>query len=101
MSVVLNLRWPEITPEVYEASRSEVRWEEEPPDGLELHVSWYAADGFHVLDVWRTEDHFERFVEERLAPVIKGKLGVEGDPVYEFTPMHRRFVAPGVAGASS
>lgn len=101
MSVVMSMRWPGITPELYEAARAEVGWEERAPDGGYLHVAWFDADGLRVTDVWASPEHFQRFGEERLLPVVKGKLGVTSEPVVTFTPLHRRFVAPGISGAAS
>ncbi|MBT2397466.1 hypothetical protein [Streptomyces sp. ISL-100] len=100
MAVVMTLVWPEITPELYDAARARVRWEEEPPDGLVLHTAWFAGDGFHVLDIWESEDLFPAFVAARIEPVLKGELGVKSDPQVEFFPLHRRFVASGVSGGA-
>jgi hypothetical protein len=41
----------------------------------------------------------ERFFAERLAPAVP-KVGLAGQPEVEFAPVHRRFVAPGAAGAA-
>ncbi|WP_035846183.1 carbohydrate kinase family protein [Kitasatospora azatica] len=101
MSVVMTLHWPEITPELYEAARTEVHWEDELPDGAQLHVAWFAEDGFRVLDVWDSREAFERFVTERLNPVVVGKLGATTAPSVTYAPLHRRFIAPGVTGSSS
>ncbi|WP_406201349.1 MULTISPECIES: hypothetical protein [unclassified Streptomyces] len=100
MAVVMTFVWPEITPELYDAVRKRVRWEEDSPDGCVLHVAWFAADGFHALDIWESEEHFTRFIASRIEPVLKGELGVKSDPQPEFFPLHRRFVAPGVSGAA-
>jgi hypothetical protein len=96
----MTMHWPEITSDLYQAALSAVRWEEEPPQGAELHVSWFGGDGFHVVDVWQSQEDFERFVAERLDPVVREKLGVTSNPVVEYSPLNRRFVAPGVTGAS-
>ena len=100
MAVVLSFSWAGATPEQYDAVRDLVRWEEDAPDGAVLHVAWFDADGLRVTDVWNTEDDFNRFMQERLAPAIE-KVGIEGEPQVGFTSLHRRFVAPGVSGASS
>ncbi|MFD6172992.1 hypothetical protein [Streptomyces coeruleorubidus] len=100
MTVVMTFVWPEITPELYDATRKRVRWEEESPDGCVLHVAWFTADGLNVLDIWESEEHFARFIAGRIEPVLKGELGVKTDPQPEFFTVHRRFVAPGVSGAA-
>ncbi|WP_035841578.1 hypothetical protein [Kitasatospora azatica] len=100
MAVVLSFSWAGATPAQYDAVRDLVRWEEQTPDGAVLHVAWFDADGLRVTDVWKAEDDFNRFMQERLAPAIE-KVGIEGKPEFGFTAMHRRFVAPGVTGAAS
>ncbi|MER5339320.1 hypothetical protein ABT030_03045 [Streptomyces mirabilis] len=47
-----------------------------------------------MLDVRESQEQFERFAAERLVPGAKCKLGMGSDPVVEFAPLHRRFVAP-------
>ncbi|MCJ0873669.1 hypothetical protein [Streptomyces sp. AP-93] len=47
-----------------------------------------------------SEDHFTRFIADRITPVIKGELGVQGDPQVAVSPLHRRFVVPGVTGGA-
>ncbi|MER6251920.1 MULTISPECIES: hypothetical protein [unclassified Streptomyces] len=101
MAVVMTFSWPEITPDVYDAVRQKVRWEEDTPDGCVLHAAWFVDGGLNVMDIWESQDHFNRFIEARIAPVLKGELGVQSDPEPKFYPLHRRFVAPGVSGASS
>jgi hypothetical protein len=100
MAVVMTLAWPELTPELYDAARDRVRWEENVPDGLVLHAAWFASDGFNVIDIWESEDHFTQFIANRITPVLKGELGVKSDPQVEFSPLYRRFVVPGVSGVA-
>lgn len=59
-----------------------------------------AGDGFHACDIWETEGHFTRFIADRVAPVVRGELGIESEPQVQFSPLHRRFIAPGVSGAA-
>ncbi|TQK52241.1 hypothetical protein FBY35_2672 [Streptomyces sp. SLBN-118] len=93
------MRWAGVTPEQYNTVRDEVRWEEEAPDGAVLHVAWFERDGLHVTDIWNSQEAFERFYAERLAPGVQ-KAGIAGQPETGFTPLHRRFVAPGVSGSA-
>ncbi|MEU0249237.1 hypothetical protein ABZ192_33925 [Streptomyces sp. NPDC006235] len=97
MAAVLSLRWAGVTPEQYDAMKAEVRWEEQVPDGLVLHVAWFEAGDLHVTDVWNAEADFRRFFAERLAPAVP-KVGLPGEPEVRFAPVHRRFVAPGTTG---
>jgi len=99
MAVVMSMRWAGVTPEQYDAVRDVVGWEEAAPAGAELHVAWFDGEGLHVIDVWESEQAFQTFFAERLASAIE-KAGIAGEPETDFSPLHRRFVAPGVTGAA-
>ncbi|WP_251057430.1 hypothetical protein [Streptomyces sp. ISL-94] len=81
--------------------RQKARWEEDAPDGCVLHTAWFVDGGLDVLDIWESQDHFNRFIAARIAPVLKGALGVQSDPEPHFFPLHRRFVAPGISGGGA
>ncbi|MEU0427698.1 hypothetical protein ABZ235_29645 [Streptomyces canus] len=49
MAVVMTFSWPEITPDVYDAVRKKVRWEEDAPDGCVLHAAWFVHGGLGAL----------------------------------------------------
>jgi hypothetical protein len=64
----------------------------EPPDGLISHVAMALAEGgLRYVDVWETEEAWDRFVDDRLHPVIHALLAdVFGDdlpPEPESTPI--------------
>ena len=54
---------------------------EEPPKGLISHVAIEVPDGgLRYIDVWESEDDWDRFAEDRLHPVVHPLLGeVFGD----------------------
>jgi hypothetical protein len=83
MATVMLMHWPEVTVSQYEQTRKEVGWETNVPKGAKFHVAWFAADGFHVLDIWDSEQDFQRFTEERLMPAVK-KIGIQGEPKVTF-----------------
>jgi hypothetical protein len=41
-----------------------------PPDGLMVHLGYPSGDGFVILDAWRSEDAFQRWHEDILAPAL-------------------------------
>lgn len=43
---------------------------EPAPDGLILHLAGPTDDGVRVIGVWETEEAWERFRSERLAPAL-------------------------------
>jgi hypothetical protein len=88
--VVMSMRWAEVTPEQYEEARELINWEGDVPDGAVLHVAGFAGDGLRVTDVWESEEHFNRFVEERLMPGVQ-QIGIQGQPEVEFYPVQNIF----------
>jgi len=49
---------------------------EEPPKGLIVHLAVERPEGgLRYLDVWESEDDWDRFAEERLHPVVHPLLG--------------------------
>jgi hypothetical protein len=52
--------------------------EQGPVDGLIVHTAGFTGTGFRIFEVWETQGHFDRFLGERLMPLL---LEVEdGDP---------------------
>jgi hypothetical protein len=64
----------------------------EPPDGMLVHLAVERPEGgLRYIDVWESEQQWDRFAEDRLHPVVHGILGeVFGDelpPEPERTPL--------------
>ena len=55
-----------------------------PTEGLLVHVAGQGENGFRVVDVWDSEESFNRFGES-LIPILE-EIGVEGKP--EIYPAH-------------
>jgi hypothetical protein len=86
MPVVTVFQGPTLTQERYEQSvrklsggksrmESPADW---PVKGLLVHIAGQGARGFRVVDVWESEDAFNRF-GEKLMPVLQ-EVGIEGQP---------------------
>ena len=45
----------------------------EAPEGLLIHTAGFDHDAgvFRIFDVWETREHGERFIRERLSPIIE------------------------------
>jgi|UniRef100_A0AAU3I0G1 hypothetical protein len=99
MAIVMSMHWAEVTPEQYDTVRDAVQWEEVPGAGGQMHVAWFDEQGLHVTDVWESQEAFETFFAERLAPAIQ-KAGMTGAPDTSINPLHRRYIAPGISGAA-
>jgi hypothetical protein len=46
----------------------------ELPSGMIVHLAWRTESGLRYVDVWRSRDDCEAFVENRLHPVVHSVL---------------------------
>ena len=63
----------------------------ETPDGLLIHTAGFDHDGgvFRIFDVWESREQGDRFLTERLGPVLErlaGEAAARGD---DFEPPQR------------
>lgn len=93
MAVMMQMDWPEATPEQYDELRRAVNWEGDRPDGGMFHVAAFDKSGAHIVDVWASPEQFQRFVDERLMPGV-AQVGLPGEPQVQVLPAHAVF-APG------
>jgi hypothetical protein len=92
MAVAMLLEWPGETREQYEQLMSVVGLEENPPEGGLLHVAGPMPGGWRVLDIWESEEAFERFANERLRPAVE-KVELPAMPQPQFFPVHGAWLA--------
>lgn len=70
---------------------------EPAPVGLMLHVAGPTEEGFRVIDVWESEEAWQRFLTERLDPAIAA-LGGPFRPEPTFRDLHPVHVVVGQIG---
>jgi hypothetical protein len=63
------------------------------PAGLILHVAGPTAEGVRVIDIWESEQAWQRFRAERLAPAIAA-LGGPARPESIFRDLHPVHIVP-------
>ena len=54
----------------YDAISAKLMAESEPIEGLHFHCAGYTGNGFRIFEVWESFSHFERFVAQRLMPLM-------------------------------
>lgn len=94
MATVMLMHWPEVSKEQYEQVRNDVKWETDKPAGAKFHTAWFADDGLHVFDLWDSPQHFQDFVNSRLAPATQ-RIGIKSQPNVHISDAHAIF-APNV-----
>jgi|ERR1700749_900238 hypothetical protein len=62
--------------------------EDQAPDGLLLHTAGQSDQGWYVYDVWESQDHFQRFLADKLGPAIESTgAGGGARPEPQFFPV--------------
>ncbi|HEY0417115.1 MAG TPA: hypothetical protein VGC78_12080 [Gaiellaceae bacterium] len=91
MAVVMSMSWPTISQAEYDKAREVVGWEREPAQGGRNHIAWFEpGGGLRVVDIWESQEDFDRFANERLMPGLAqaGLLEGKGEPEVTFAPLH-------------
>jgi hypothetical protein len=86
MAVGIRAKLPGVTQEQWDAMDRQI--DSEPPPGLIFHASGPIEGGWGVLDFWESRELFDRFIAERVAPVMAASGASPPDirqfPVYEY-----------------
>src|SRR5689334_25272643 len=62
-----------------------------PPSGGIFHVAGFTAGTLRVLDIWESQQAFEKFQKDRLTAAVQ-KAGITSQPKVQFYPAHNIFV---------
>jgi hypothetical protein len=57
----------------YDEINERLNTRDDPPEGGIVHTAGFDDDAgvFRIFDVWETREHGERFIRERLMPIIQ------------------------------
>ncbi len=91
MSTVMLMEWPGITQDQYNQVMRTLDLDKKPPAGGIFHVAGFTAGTLHVVDIWESQQAFEKFQKERLAEAVQ-KAGIKGQPKAQFFPAHNIYV---------
>jgi hypothetical protein len=92
----LELEFPNMTEDKYRAVMRELgldtkdaKW----PDGSLEHTAGPSETGWAVFDVWQSEAHWKRFLEQRLSPAFLKVGGISPPRVRTFEVHNRHAIA--------
>jgi hypothetical protein len=62
---------------------------EQSPEGLIIHSAGQSDQGWYIYDIWESQEHFQRFVEEKLRPAMEslGTAAGGAPPQPQFFPI--------------
>jgi len=98
------MEWPGVTQEQYNKVMDALGLDSNPPAGAVFHVAGFTGGSLRVLDIWDSQQTFERFQRDRLNSAVQ-KAGIAGQPKVQYFTVHNIY-APNVEairkmGASS
>ena len=51
-----------------------------PPEGFIVHAAGYTGKGFRIVEIWETREQFDRFLQERVMPIVAEVGGADARP---------------------
>jgi hypothetical protein len=91
MSTVMLMEWAGITPDQYNQVMRALDLDKNPPSGGIFHVAGFTAGTLRVLDIWESQQAFERFQRDRLNAAVQ-KAGITTQPKVQFFSAHNIYV---------
>jgi hypothetical protein len=88
------MEWSGLTQDQYTQVMRTLDLDKNPPSGGIFHVAGFSGGTLHVLDIWESQQAFERFQKERLTPAVQ-KAGVTTQPRVQFFPAYNIY-APNI-----
>lgn len=88
MAIVLVQEMEQATLSQYDQVNAKLGVDDDPPAGLIIHTAGERPNGaVRIVDVWESQEAWERFRDERLTPAVMEVLGEQAGPpqqeVYE------------------
>jgi hypothetical protein len=94
MAVAMVMEWQGVTQDQYEEVIKFLDLDANLPEGGILHIAGPGLDGWRVVDIWESQEAFERFQAERIGPAA-AEAGLLGEPTIQIFPIHNIY-APGI-----
>src|SRR5262245_53312657 len=91
MSTVMLMEWSGVTPDQYNQVMRTLDLDKNPPNGEIFHVVGFTSGTMRVLDIWESQQSFEKFQKERINAAVQ-KAGINGQPKVQFYPVHNIYV---------
>jgi hypothetical protein len=91
MSTVMLMEWSGLTQDQYNQVMRTLDLDNKPPAGAIFHVAGFTSGTLHVLDIWESQQAFEKFQKERLGSAVQ-KAGITSQPKVQFFPAHNIYV---------
>jgi hypothetical protein len=66
---------------VYDAVGARLAAEQSGPlEGFVVHAAGFTGNGFRIIEIWETREQFDRFLRERVMPIVAEVAGSDARP---------------------
>jgi hypothetical protein len=89
MAIGILVEIPGGTQANYDAVIARMDLRNDPPEGCLVHMAGPMEGGWRVVDVWESQEHFDRFMSERLGAALRAENTPESRP--RAFPLHSLF----------
>ena len=90
MATVMSMEWNGVTQDQYNEVMPTLDLDKNPPAGGIFHVAGFTGGTLRVVDIWDSQQAFEKFQRDRLQSAVQ-KAGINGQPKVQFYPAHNIF----------
>jgi hypothetical protein len=87
MAVVVTVDIPGGNQEIYEQLTAKLFQDGKLPEGWQMHLAGPTADGWRIINVVPSQEHFEIFAREKLFPAVQQAEKVT--PQLAFFPVYK------------
>jgi len=87
MPTVMSMEWAGITQDQYNQVLRNLDLDKNPPSGGIFHVAGFSGGTLRVIDIWESQQAFEKFQKDRLTAAVQ-KAGITSQPKVQFYPVH-------------
>jgi len=91
MPTVMLMEWTGVTKDQYNQVIRILDLDKNPPAGGIFHVAGFTAGTLHALDIWESQEAFEKFQKDRLTAAVQ-RAGITAQPRVQFYPVHNVYV---------
>ena len=74
MSTVMSMEWTGVTQDQYNQVMRILDLDKNPPAGGIFHVAGFTAGTLRVVDVWESQQAFEKFQKDRLNAAVNAAI---------------------------
>lgn len=99
MAVAVTIDIPGMTAEQYDGMMAQIQGQLAAAPGMLAHTAGSRESGWHVLELWQSEQEFTRFAQEVMAPLAAAAGMTLPQPRIE--PLHRLVAGSAPAGTRS